>query len=78
MYMNIHPACESCGIIESREYHHILSRATGGPSEDWNALALCVSCHQVFHMNGRKTFCARFPKLEAKVKAACQKLGRKF
>jgi len=78
MYINTHPSCEACGIIESKEYHHIITRATGGPSEDWNALALCTICHNVWHMNGRKTFCQRYPKLEPKVRDACKRLGRKF
>lgn len=76
--MNLHPVCEACGIVESREYHHIVTRATGGQSIFENALALCTVCHMTWHQIGRKSFCFRYPKLEAKVKAACKLYGRKY
>ena len=78
MYMNLHPACEACGVIESQEYHHIVTRATKGPSEDWNALALCRACHTTWHTEGRKRFTVRYPRVEAKVMAAVKRMGRKW
>jgi hypothetical protein len=78
MYMNLHPTCEACGIVESKEYHHVLTRATGGPSEDWNALDLCTICHMNILAEGRKTFASRYPRVAEKIKSACAKMGRKF
>lgn len=75
--MNLHPYCEACGF-KSEELHHILSRRSGGPDEEWNWLALCKVCHRCFHDFGRAKFCDRFPHLVAKVRAACDKIGRVF
>jgi cytochrome c553 len=78
MYMNLHRTCEACGIVEAREYHHIITRATGGKSVFENALALCAVCHRTWHDIGRKSFCFRYPHLEPKVIEACKIYGRKF
>lgn len=78
LYMNLHPYCEACGNWQSEELHHILSRRSGGPDEDWNWLALCKACHLVFHTVGRYSFTLRYPACEEKIKAACATMGRKF
>jgi len=75
-YINRHPVCEACHIIESQEVHHIVTRATGGPDEDWNFLALCVGDHNLFHDRGFREFCRRFPDLKYKVEAARLHMGR--
>ena len=77
-YLNAHPGCEACGIVEASEVHHVITRATGGPDEGWNFLALCMVCHRVWHMIGRKAFSGRYPALTDKIKAACKRMGRKF
>ena len=77
-YMNAHVGCEACGIVQSQEGHHILTRATGGPEEDWNFLALCHVCHYVWHNIGRKAFAERYPHLAPKIKEAVKRGGRKW
>jgi hypothetical protein len=77
-YMNAHPTCEACGIVESRDGHHIVTRATGGLEEDWNYLALCVVCHTTWHNIGRKSFAARYPHLDTKIKESVKRHGRKW
>lgn len=77
-YLNAHPACEACNIIEAQEVHHILTRATGGPDENWNFLALCRADHMIFHQLGRRAFAQRFPALAQKIEEACKTGGRKF
>jgi 5-methylcytosine-specific restriction endonuclease McrA len=76
--MNLHTVCECCGIVESRELHHIVTRSTGGQDEDWNYLALCTVCHHTFHYLGRKSFAARYPHLADKIKEAVIRQGRKW
>jgi hypothetical protein len=76
--MDAHPACEACNIVQSGQLHHCITRNTGGPSEDWNELALCVSCHTEVHAAGRRTFARRYPHLESKIREACKRMGRKF
>lgn len=78
IYINLHPTCEACEGWKTEELHHILSRRSGGPDEEWNWLALCKACHLVFHSVGRASFAKRYPWLEDKIKAACDKMGRKF
>ncbi len=77
-HMNAHPICEACRIVESYHAHHIVTRQTGGAEEDYNCLALCVVCHKEAHYMGRRSFAARYPHLEAKIKEACKRQGRKF
>jgi len=77
-YVNAHQACEACYVLPSDELHHILTRASGGPDEEWNWLALCKGCHILFHSMGRASFCKRYPHLEAKVREACDMMGRVF
>jgi len=76
-YMNAHPDCEACGF-PSEELHHVLSRASGGPDDEYNWLALCKADHILFHAMGRASFCKRYPHLEAKVCEACDRMGRVF
>ena len=77
-YFNSHQVCEACNLIETQEIHHVLSRATGGPDEAWNFLALCKSDHYLYHQMGRRSFAERFPHLADKIKEACKTGGRKF
>ncbi len=73
-----HPVCEACRMKESAETHHIVSEKTGGPTEGWNLLALCHTCHQAgFHQMGWLTFCAAWPHLSGKIAAARIRMGRK-
>jgi hypothetical protein len=74
-YIKAHPACEACGF-KTEELHHIISRKTQGPDEDWNWLALCLVCHRIYHDFGRTTFAERFPHLREKIETACEKMGR--
>jgi 5-methylcytosine-specific restriction endonuclease McrA len=76
-YINAHPYCETCGHI-TEEGHHIISRKTDGPEEDWNYLALCRVCHMVFHSIGRYSFAQRYPVVRDKIEQACLKMGRTF
>ena len=77
-YMNAHPNCEACGIVESHDGHHIITHATGGAEEDYNYLALCVVCHNTWHFVGRKAFAVRYQHLSSKIQEACRRQGRKW
>ena len=77
-YLNAHRICEACHLIDAQEVHHILTRASGGPDENWNFLALCKYDHNGFHDQGRRSFAERFPHLADKIKEACKTGGRKF
>ena len=76
-YLNAHPNCETCGH-PTEEGHHIITRKSGGPEEEWNYLALCKVCHMVFHSIGRYSFALRYPVVYDKIKEACEKMGRVF
>ena len=77
-YFNAHPYCEACRLVEARDLHHIITRATGGAEENENYLSLCSVCHTTWHNIGRRAFAARYPHLEAKIQEACKRQGRKF
>ncbi len=73
-----HPVCEACQREPTRDAHHIVSEKSGGPTEEWNLLALCYFCHVPgFHTLGWVRFCDRYPHLAGKVVAARIKMGRK-
>ena len=77
-YRAKHFACEACRMIQPSQTHHIVSETTGGPSEDWNFLALCYGCHiHGFHGQGWQTFCAAWPHLAGKITVARIKMGRR-
>src|SRR5208282_372383 len=76
-YMNAHPNCEACQIVESHDLHHIITRATDGAEEDYNYLALCVVCHNTWHFVGRKAFAVRYQHLSSKIQEACRGQGGK-
>jgi 5-methylcytosine-specific restriction endonuclease McrA len=76
-YLNAHPKCETCDHT-AEEIHHIISRKSGGPDEEWNWLALCKYCHAGFHSIGRYSFAVRYPSATAKIKDACERAGRVF
>ena len=77
-YREFHPICEACGREETRDAHHIVSEKSGGPTEEWNLLALCFYDHvPCFHTLGWLRFCDRFPHLAGKVTAARIRMGRK-
>jgi len=77
LYLNLHPSCEVCGS-SSEQLHHILSRRSGGPDEEWNWMALCKCCHNNFHSLGRASFARRFPIVMHKIREACERMGRKM
>lgn len=73
-----HPLCEACRMKPSTQAHHIVTEGSGGPTEEWNLMALCLGCHQPgFHDQGWKTFCAAWPHLAGKITAARIRCGRK-
>lgn len=77
-YRAAHPVCEACGMEASSETHHIVSEKTGGPTEEWNLLALCHFDHVPgFHTLGWKRFCNRWPHLAPKIVTARIRMGRK-
>ena len=77
-YRLAYPVCQACRIQPTAEAAHIVSKKTGGPTEDWNLLALCYGCHEgTFHQYGWLTFCDIFPHLAGKVIAARIRCGRK-
>ena len=62
----------------TRDAHHIVSEKTGGPTEEWNLLGLCVFCHVPgFHTLGWLRFCDRWPHLAGKITAARIRMGRR-
>ena len=74
-----HPVCEACRQEATSDAHHIVSEKSGGPTEDWNLLALCWFCHTPgVHTMGWIRFCARYPHVAGKVTAARMKMGRKL
>lgn len=77
-YRAAHPICEACQREPTSDAHHIVSEKTGGPTEEWNLLALCYYCHVPgFHTMGWKRFIERWPHLTGKVVAARIRMGRK-
>ena len=77
-YRAAHPVCEACHREPTIDAHHIVSEKSGGPTEDWNLLALCFYDHVPgFHTLGWIRFCDRFPHLAGKVTAARMRMGRK-
>lgn len=77
-YREAHPICEACKMEQTTDAHHIVSEKTGGPTEDWNLLALCYYCHVPgVHTLGRVRFEARYPHLAPKMTAALIRCGRK-
>jgi 5-methylcytosine-specific restriction endonuclease McrA len=77
LYLNLHPHCEACGF-PSEQLHHILSRRSGGPDEEWNWMALCKCCHNNFHALGRASFAERYLATMDRIVLACERMGRKF
>jgi hypothetical protein len=77
-YRKAHPVCEACRNEPTADCHHIVSEKSGGPSEDWNFLALGFNDHVYgFHLWGWKGFCDRYPHLAGKITAARIRCGRK-
>jgi hypothetical protein len=77
-YLEAHPICEACEKEPSYNTHHIVSEKSGGPTEEWNFLALCVYCHVPgFHTMGWVRFCDHFPHLAGKITAARVRMGRR-
>lgn len=44
--------CEICGDIMGVVAHHIKTKGSGGPDEEWNLLALCYVHHTEIHKRG--------------------------
>jgi len=76
-YREAHPMCEACKREPTRDTHHIVSEKTGGPSEDWNFLGLCLFCHVPgFHTLGWLRFSDHYPHLAPKIAGARLRMGR--
>lgn len=44
--------CAICSTKEGTVAHHIKSKKSGGPDEDWNLLPLCMIHHTEIHKRG--------------------------
>jgi 5-methylcytosine-specific restriction endonuclease McrA len=53
-----HHTCRVCGrycsplavtLLERSHRHHVVYRSKGGPTETWNLVTLCASCHHDEH-----------------------------
>jgi hypothetical protein len=76
-YRLAHPICEACQIAASECTHHIVTEKSGGPTEDWNFLALCFFCHTPgIHQLGNARFIERYPHVGPKIVAARLRMGR--
>jgi 5-methylcytosine-specific restriction endonuclease McrA len=75
-YADMHPFCEACWHGQTMDVHHILTKGSGGPDEEWNFLALCRLCHNEIHNQGRATFAAHSHGLHGKISEACDRMGR--
>lgn len=77
-YREAHPVCEACQQAPSECTHHIVTEKSGGPTEDWNFLALCFFCHTPgIHTLGNRRFIERYPHIGPKIVAARLRMGRK-
>lgn len=77
-YREAHPVCEACRLEATHDAHHIVSEKSGGPTEEWNLLALCFFCHTPgVHVLGWKRFGERHPHVMGKIVAARIRMGRK-
>jgi 5-methylcytosine-specific restriction protein A len=45
--------CQSCGISESLQVHHIRSRSALGDDTAENLITLCADCHDRLHLRYR-------------------------
>lgn len=46
--------------------HHIKTKASGGPDEEWNLMPLCSVHHYEIHQMGTYRFCERYPETAMK------------
>lgn len=67
--------CELCG--DRADPHEIVTRGSGGKREPWNVIYLCLAHHREFHDRGRSTWARLHPEYLNKIKAACERMGRK-
>jgi len=44
--------CVACGEAGT-DLHHVKTRGSGGPDEDWNLVRLCRNCHTELHHRGQ-------------------------
>jgi len=44
--------CVACGT-GAIEKHHVKTRGSGGPDEDWNLVPICRPCHTELHHRGQ-------------------------
>jgi len=45
--------CAKCSVARSRaNFHHIITWGDGGPTDEWNLVMLCVTCHSMIHEEG--------------------------
>jgi hypothetical protein len=55
-------ACIVCNK-QASEFHHLKTRKSGGPDEDWNLLPICRLHHVHIHAEGLKKIAAKYPAL---------------
>lgn len=56
--------CEVCGTRQGTVAHHIKTKNSGGPDEDWNLLAICHVHHTEIHKRGAAFMCQKYFHLE--------------
>lgn len=47
--------------------HHIKSKGSGGPDDDWNMMELCAHCHSHIHFIGLSEMVRRRPILREEI-----------
>jgi hypothetical protein len=77
-YRDRHESCEACKVDPPSVSHHINTEKSGGPTEDWNFLALCAVCHDLIHRIGNRRFIERYPSTCDKIALAKLQMGRKI
>jgi hypothetical protein len=54
-----HQPCAICGR-QLADWHHIMTRKSGGPDDAWNLIPLCRQHHVEIHSVGRITFLKKY------------------
>jgi hypothetical protein len=55
--------CVVCGSWEF-DRHHVKSKGSGGPDEDWNLVNLCREHHGEIHTIGRNRFTMKYQRFK--------------
>lgn len=66
--------CLACGKSKS-EAHHIKSKGSGGPDEEWNLIPLCSGCHTIGSKAWHKIGWSKFFELYPHVKRHLESQG---